>query len=186
MNEMPEEMLLIILECVNEDDPLSLALFCSQVCQRWNRLASLIVDVDRVKNFVKQRVEYRARYPPLDSVCSVIAKSGSLSALKWAVSRGFGCGPETCAHAASGGHMESLRWLKDRGCPWDKNTCSALAKGGHLSLLQWARSLGCPWDNDVCDEALRNGHFHVYQWAKDNRCPVYTEASLWEIYGGYF
>ncbi|CAB9499713.1 ankyrin repeat protein [Seminavis robusta] len=86
-----------------------------------------------------------AQTPPIQSVCSHVAKLGNLPVMKWAHGKGFSWDETTCSAAAKGGHFELLKWAREHGCPWDARTCDAAYESGNTTILDWAREQGCPF-----------------------------------------
>lgn len=105
------------------------------------------------------------------SLCTLAAREGHLSILKWLRSNGCKWDSTTMALAARGGHLEILKWSMRNGADWDSSCCTWSAWGGHLEVLQWARAHGCPWDHWTCLWAAERHHHHVLRWARENGCP---------------
>ena len=102
--------------------------------------------------------------------CSVAAKYGHISCLKWLRENGCDWDADTCSFAAGGGHLSCLIWLRENGCPWEMRTSFSAASNGHLSCLKWARENGCPWNDRTCTDAAGNGHLSCLKWARENGC----------------
>jgi len=53
----------------------------------------------------------------------------------------------TCtAGAVAGGNLTALVWAVVKGFPLDRFVCHSAARAGNLEMLEWALSKGCPWD----------------------------------------
>jgi hypothetical protein len=135
-------------------------------------------------------------------------------------------GVTVCTFIAKGGSVEALRWARERGCPWTVTTCAWAAMGGHLAgpgaccpprhpmqldrrllsqfkrssmvkrvscftrpqhleVLKWAREHGCPWDATTCKHAANGGHLEMLQWARERDCPWDAQTCSWAAIGGH-
>lgn len=153
LNDLPEEIVSVIAECVGLEF-LGLLQFVDsfflQVCLRiWGK--------------VKHGNRYYVR-----PFCS------SVSLLEWML--GDGGYPEVRARsrcllmtfAAGEGQIEVMEWLHRQNppYPWGTEVCFAASEAGNLTALQWLRGQlpPCPWDQRSVEVA--GGHIDILLWMK--------------------
>ena len=91
-----------------------------------------------------------------------------------------------CSVAAKYGHLSCLKWLRKNGCDWNAGTCSSAAGNGHLSCLKWARENGCDWDKWTYIGAQRSLNTDVLNFVIDQGCPRRWEAKTNKILNKFF
>eukprot|EP01036_Dinobryon_divergens_P035665 gene35665-46261_t len=118
-----------------------------------------------------------AIWPDAFSTCDVIASTGRLDILQWALDHGCPWDARCACTCAREGHMEMFRWIMDLNqefFPIDMDSlCSYAAFGGHLQLLQLAREdiwegdlanynkwmSGCPMNRSGCLNAANSNRW---------------------------
>jgi hypothetical protein len=104
-----------------------------------------------------------------DSLCSEIAKTGSIHLMEWAAKLAAPRPYQAAWRAAGGGHLELLKWLHLNGYPFAAIDTTA-ALHGHIHILDWYY-----WQyRDVSGyrvtrSAIEGDHLDVLKWILKTR-----------------
>ena len=169
----------LVVDLVDEDDALALALTCrtlrdavrSLFSQPHPRAPRLRTRTRACACSVTRMAWARACGCPC--ACRWAAQLGKQEVLEWA--RAQGCPWHGAVVGASaGGHAELVRWLHEEGCASEPRVLAleAAAEGGHVGVLaELIRQEGYAWSHLVSTAAARGGHVTTLAWLHKRGCP---------------
>ncbi len=116
------------------------------------------------------------------TTCNLLAYSGQLPCLQWAVHSGYAIKyDDAFYHALSECHLETMQWVHKKMVAMlklHKLECSRLfnaAANNRLDIFEWLKSVGIAWREDIAmRSAARHGHNTLMEFFLDNGATWYV------------
>ena len=174
LDELPADVLLLILDQIHNDALLAFALTCATCHQAQRRSQRPLRTSARA--VVRSAALLRWAHDELNFECdestfAQVARTGDITMLEQLRGWGVPCDARACAAAAAGGHLDALQWLRAADCRWDVQTMIEAAEAGEFKILEWGRANFAPVDSWVCAGAAIAGRLDVVQWCRKRLLP---------------
>ena len=174
LDELPADVLLLILDQIHNDALLAFALTCA-TCREGQRRSQRPLRTS-ARAVVRSAALLRWAHDELNFECdettfAQVARTGDITMLELLRSWDVPCDARACAAAAAGGHLDALQWLRAADCRWDVQTMIEAAEAGEFQILEWGRANFAPVDSWVCAGAAIAGRLDVGQWCRKRLLP---------------
>ena len=174
LDELPADVLLLILDQIHNDALLAFALTCA-TCREGQRRSQRPLRTS-ARAVVRSAALLRWAHDELNFECdestfAQVARTGDITMLEQLRSWDVPCDARACAAAAAGGHLDALQWLRAADCRWDVQTMIEAAEAGEFKILEWGRANFAPVDSWVCAGAAIAGRLDVVQWCRKRLLP---------------
>ena len=141
--------------------------------------------IEHYKDFFYE--ELKALVNTNDKNINLIAETGSLYLLEYALNKGFRWNNDSCACAAKSGNVECLKLLRVDGCPWGEHTMKNAAKYGSLECVKYAFMTNCPFETpkdrmfcvpNPCEIAHKYNNYDCMKYLYDQGCSFYEQSKF--------
>lgn len=178
------EPLAICGNCKNEMDALKrghikcFGLFKSNILdtQYQKKCCYLSAEYGNLKMLQFFRLTLKFEWDKL--TCSMAAKNGNYTCLKFAHENDCAWDEETCTLAAKNNHIKCFKYAHRNNCPVNEKSCQWAAGLGNLSILIYAHQNNFPWDEKACIWAIINGQQRTLKYMHQNGCSLRVEKAI--------